>query len=103
MGSVVQNHGNSTISASGQLDIDVDVSAGVFKPFVKQFLQSFNINRKYSHTLNTELCLPNPIKPKYDVFIPIIFIYVFICLLIFAENQLMGRRPKIIKNFYPKN
>jgi hypothetical protein len=69
MGSVVQNHGNSAISASGQL----------------------------------ELGLPKPITPKYDAFIPIIFIYVFICLLIFAENQLMGRRPKIIKIFYPKN
>jgi hypothetical protein len=72
---VVHNHGNTTISASGQLDINMDVKAGVvFQPLVKQFLQSFNINREYSQILNTELCLPNPIKTKYDVFIPIIFI-----------------------------
>ena len=102
--SKIQEHGDVQIQSSGEAGTDVDIGGtGVVADLVRVlFSEGFQATTAFNTTLDTTICLPDPVKPNDKLAISISILYVLTIVMVLSQAYALRLLRFIAAYYYPE-
>ncbi|XP_071486816.1 uncharacterized protein [Diadema antillarum] len=100
----IQEHGDVQIETSGELGSDVEIEGtGVVAELVRVlFNEGFQATTAFNTSLDTTICLPEPVKPNHQLAITISVMYIFTIVMVLSQAYAQRLLRYIAAYYYPE-